>query len=538
MKKFFAHKLPQLFFIFSALQLSFGGFAQGNTVVVNQTITYTKASPSGGIIANIGGNNIHSFTSGGTLSVPSGYTANGVEVLIVAGGGGGGCRHAGGGGAGGLIRSTNYTLSQAQSIVVGSGGTGALNTSYPSGNNGTQSSFAGLVATGGGGGGSNNAVGQPGGSGGGGSNGTLGGTGIAGQGNKGGDQNNGQGCCWAWGVGGGGYSAAGGSTTGDYGSNGGAGIALTISGSSVSYADGGGGGNGNTGTSFTGGNGSGGSGGNINNINGFNATANTGSGGGGGGATSPNSGSGGSGSSGIVIIKYAAPSSGTWSSDNTAIATVDVNGVVKGISAGTTNINYATVNGSSSSNYIQPVTVTKPLPITLLYFIATYNECTAQLLWKTTGEINSSYYAVENSSNGITFDQAAKIASLNTATGGIYAQSFTGLTSGITYYRLKIVDADGKYTYSKTIAVTINGNCGKGIKLKISPNPVKSSLEVTGVEKGSYLSLLNYVGKKLITLIARNTTQSLDMSVYPNGVYILCSVSEAGNIQSLKVVKR
>lgn len=538
MKMIFEGFMPQLILSFLAAQLNFNGFTQGKTIAINQTMVFTSASPSGGVLTTVNGYNIHTFKIGGTLSVPNGYTADGVEVLIVAGGGGGGYRHAGGGGAGGLIDNTSYTLTTTQSVVVGNGGIGATDTNDPDHNvNGGQSSFGGSIAIGGGAGGNNSSQGQNGGSGGGGSNGSYGGLGTAQQGQKGGNQYNGQGCCHAWGAGGGGYLVAGADPNGDFGSNGGAGASFNISGSSVNYADGGGGGNGIDTTIFTGGNGSGGSGGNPSNLAGLDGTANTGSGGGGGGANSNTSGLGGSGGSGIVIIKYAATSTGTWSSDNAAIATVDVNGVVTGISAGTTAINYIVLNGSSSSKYIQQVTVTGLLPVTMLYFIAAQKDCITQLSWKTTTEINNSYYAVEHSRDGIVFTQAAKVKSINMATGSTYAYTFTSLTDGTNYYRLKIVDIDNKYTYSKTIAVTTSFNCGKGIQLRISPNPSKSLIVVSGMEKGSCLSLLNSSGKQLIKIIAKASTQCINISAYPIDVYFLRNVAPTGNTQTVKLVK-
>jgi hypothetical protein len=264
-----------------------GGSCSVNAVCTGGTITY----PSGATV--------HTFTSSGTLRCPSNKT---VQYLVVAGGGGGGRRHAGGGGAGGLLSgslaingNTNY------SITVGGGGAGS--TGGTNGGSGGNSIFASKTATGGGGGGSNNRVGIAGGSGGGGSNGTVGGNGTSGQGNKGGNQNNGNGCCHGYGNGGGGAGAAGANTTGSAGSAGGVGIQSSISGSNIYYAGGGGGGNGSNNSVYSGGSGGGGNGG----TNAKNCTAgqaNTGGGGGGGGANGSPSENGCNGGSGIVIIRY------------------------------------------------------------------------------------------------------------------------------------------------------------------------------------------------------------------------------------------
>lgn len=261
---------------------------------------------------------IHVFKASGTFTPTRNLTA---DYLVVAGGGGGGRENfdsgiGGGGGAGGLRSTVGTTggggsLESALSLTAGTsytvtiGAGGAARTTGGVGNNGSNSVFSTITSTGGGGGGGgvsgNNNPGQTGGSGGGGQGDTTGingGAGTANQGYAGGAANNG-------GEPGGG--AAGGGGAGEAGNTdgfgeGGDGVSVSISGSSVTYGGGGGGAN----YTFTagGGAGGGGAGGRSTISNGVNGTSNTGGGGGGGG----NDGSfttSGAGGSGIVIVRYA-----------------------------------------------------------------------------------------------------------------------------------------------------------------------------------------------------------------------------------------
>jgi hypothetical protein len=260
------------------------GGAGGSGVVI---ISYTSATPRfvGGTLTTSGGNQIHTFTSSGTLSPLTPVTAS---YLVVAGGGSGGSvGYGGGGGAGGLLTSSTTLYSGATYVVtVGAGGAAVADSPGSRGNNGSNSVLSGTGLTtvtstggGGGGGGSGGSVnGNSGGSGGGGSSTGTGGAGTSGQGNNGA-----AGVTSTRGGGGGGAGAA--ATTGD----GGNGSASSISGSSVTYAGGGGALGGSTGG--TGGGGAAGVAG----------TTNTG---GGGGASASAAGSG-SGGSGTVIISYA-----------------------------------------------------------------------------------------------------------------------------------------------------------------------------------------------------------------------------------------
>jgi len=266
----------------------------------------------GGSVAFDGEYRVHTFTSSGTFSTTLDLT---VDILVVAGGGGGG-QGGGGGGAGGLIYNTNISLAAGSyTVTIGSGGARAVqiqNAVHPvlnyQGSNGGNSTFDSLyTAIGGGGGGSHNTGssfswssnpsgrsrddGRSGGSGGGaafnwnisslgGCQRPTGGAGTAGQGNSGGSSCSGGNCDSPRRAGGGGGAGGAGVSCGS--ANGGVGLQVNITGSSVYYAGGGGG--------WSGGTGGQGGGGNYAVV----ATPNTGGGGG----------SSADGADGIVIVRY------------------------------------------------------------------------------------------------------------------------------------------------------------------------------------------------------------------------------------------
>ena len=255
---------------------------------------------------------VHTFTEDSTFTTDRALT---VDILVVAGGGGGG--YAGGGaGAGGLIYNTNISLAAGSySVTIGSGGAKGVevtNSSHPrinyQGSNGGNSTFGSLyTAIGGGGGGSHNTgssygwnsnpsgrsreQGRSGGSGGGsgfnwnisslgGCQRPSAGAGTAGQGNSGGRSCTGGNCDNPRRAGGGGGAGGAGVSCGS--ANGGVGLQINITGSSVYYAGGGGG--------WSSGVGGQGGGGNYAVV----ATPNTG---GGGGSLA-------NGADGIVIVRY------------------------------------------------------------------------------------------------------------------------------------------------------------------------------------------------------------------------------------------
>jgi hypothetical protein len=253
-----------------------------------------------------------------------------VQYLVVAGGGAGGAtpgntNGGGGGGAGGVVTSSFSAASgTTYNVTVGAGGASA-------GASGANSVLSGIAtAIGGGGGGLNPGnAGSAGGSGGGGAgNGGTGGSATVGQGNAGGSTSTSNGA-----GGGGGLLGAGGAGGGGVGGAGGSNGNSTITGSTITFAGGGGGSGGTTGgpggTGGAGGGGGAGAGGNIA-AAGSSAGANTGSGGGGGGD------GGGLGGSGFVIL---------------SIPTVSYTGTITGAPTITTNGANTILRFNSSGSY-------------------------------------------------------------------------------------------------------------------------------------------------------------------------------------------
>lgn len=282
------------------------------------TYTQTKWASwngTGGTVTYDGLYTVHTFTSSGYFNV-TGTMAG--EYLIVAGGGGGSMA---GGGAGGVLSNSSYVFTEGNySVVVGTGGLGRDGAGV-SGDNGTNSSFNGIVAMGGGGGRESGVVyGSNGGSGGGGSASgtfqTYGGRTVLGQGYDGGGNGNAKASPYVAGGGGGAGSVGGNASTGVCGA-GGNGTTNDIYNGTNLYYGGGGGGSAYLGgaTNGVGGLGGGGAGDDSTPQHGTNGT-------GAGGGGTPTGIVGGNGGSGIVIFRYLTPT------DTAEITLIDPNGNV------------------------------------------------------------------------------------------------------------------------------------------------------------------------------------------------------------------
>jgi hypothetical protein len=273
-----------------------------------------------------------------------------VDFLVVAGGGGGGSDMGGGGGAGGLrtsygsssgggqnaLNSLDLATATDYTVTVGAGGNKGSGTFTNNAAAGSNSVFDTITSTGGGKGAARTGSATP-------NNGGTGGSGGGGSGKSGGGAggsggsrtssplqgfNGGSGISAAsidGGGGGGGASEVGTNATNGGQADGGDGLSVSITGSSVAYA-GGGGGNGNG----VGGSGGGG----THQTNGTNNR-----GGGGGGAYSSQT--AGNGGSGIVILRYPDAYTITIGAGLTGSTATDGSDKVTTFTAGTGTISFS-----------------------------------------------------------------------------------------------------------------------------------------------------------------------------------------------------
>jgi len=114
------------------------------------------------------------------------------------------------------------------------------------------------------------------------------------------------------------------------------------------------------------------------------------------------------------------------------------------------------------------------LPLTLLSFNGKREEKSIELDWTTTNETNVSHFELQRSFNGSEFEQFTNMAAKNNVAINQYNAIDNSLeavnaTTNI-YYRLKMIDNDGKYSYSKIVMV----QPVKQSNISVFPNPVKN----------------------------------------------------------------
>lgn len=152
------------------------------------------------------------------------------------------------------------------------------------------------------------------------------------------------------------------------------------------------------------------------------------------------------------------------------------NGVTTGIgsiSANLTNINGPIVLSSGSSS----------LPIKLVQFDAKVVGDAVEITWTTAEEKNNDFFSIERSEDGQTFEKIEEIDGAGNSNQIIkYKTMDDQPLPGVSYYRLKQTDFDGKFTYSPLRAINRGTNTLSNdppIEVKsLGPNPFSDQLNI------------------------------------------------------------
>jgi hypothetical protein len=163
-----------------------------------------------------------------------------------------------------------------------------------------------------------------------------------------------------------------------------------------------------------------------------------------------------------------------------------------------------------------------PLPVTLSALGGKHTLEGNLLEWTTTAEVNNDYFAVERSFDAKSFSELSKIAALqNSAFAKNYKFLDPKTQKGISYYRLKQVDKDGTFAYSKMISI----DAGNLKDLRFFPNPVTSILNLEMPDHMTEevdLKIINVSGQIMVNkkrMKPKNGILSYDLERLPAGVY-------------------
>lgn len=161
--------------------------------------------------------------------------------------------------------------------------------------------------------------------------------------------------------------------------------------------------------------------------------------------------------------------------------------------------------------------------------------------WSTSSETNSAYFSIETSLNGTDFTEAGKLTAAGQSNDARnYRFTHQHINNRSFYYRIKLVDADGSFTYSKIIRINVTA-----IKAaSLYPNPVKDKTTISfSTQQNTFVTVnvTNASGLLLYTSSQRFTQgdhkMNVDLSLLPAGMYNLQLKDDAGNVQTFQFIK-
>jgi endonuclease I len=161
------------------------------------------------------------------------------------------------------------------------------------------------------------------------------------------------------------------------------------------------------------------------------------------------------------------------------------------------------------------------LPVTVTGFTAQKNNESVLLKWYATFETNFKKYEIERSTDGWGFYKIGEVAGRNLAN---YSFTDNNLPNANTvYYRLKMIDIDGKFSNSKIVSIRIANNFFNAL---VYPNPTREKLVVKlqqALSEKSQLVIADLSGRIVMQQQVTGGQKNIDLSVshLPAGRYFI-----------------
>lgn len=198
----------------------------------------------------------------------------------------------------------------------------------------------------------------------------------------------------------------------------------------------------------------------------------------------------------------------------------------------------ANFTGTSNAN---------PLPVKLMNFTAKNSSNDVLINWTSSQEMNVGKYEIEVSTNGTIFSKinitkAQGNSAVLTNYSFKHQNALEQLNAKTLYYRLKMVDNDGSFEYSKTVVV--NAHETNQVTAIVYPNPLTetSVLNISSTENETFkVTVFNLNGSSVFSKMVEinqdgNTISLNELNGLPKGIYFINIVGKAYN-NSIKLVK-
>ncbi|MFI5156850.1 MAG: T9SS type A sorting domain-containing protein [Chitinophagales bacterium] len=178
-----------------------------------------------------------------------------------------------------------------------------------------------------------------------------------------------------------------------------------------------------------------------------------------------------------------------------------------------------------------PQPAIKTLPLSLTTFTAQLFNKAVRLSWSTDMALNSSHFVVLRSSDGSSFDEVGLVFTdgerqNNSHKAYNFSDNIEGINSRILFYRLKMVDLDGKYSYSEMLQIRVVNDIEASL-VTAYPNPARNEIRVTvpsaWQNKQISYNIYNmegvHMGERI--MVRASQTETFPIADLPSGNYLI-----------------
>ncbi|TAD81304.1 MAG: T9SS C-terminal target domain-containing protein [Bacteroidetes bacterium] len=199
-------------------------------------------------------------------------------------------------------------------------------------------------------------------------------------------------------------------------------------------------------------------------------------------------------------------------------------------------INYSNnrIRAATFGRSVWESSLSQVLPVNLKAFSGVAGSLGIYLTWQTVTETGFDRFEIERSLEGSNWGKIATEAAKGS--NASYEVTDENPANGVNYYRLKMMDKDGKYTYSKI--VNVKWNKGNAKPLAIYPNPAKDKVFLAGnelVADDVTARIVDMSGKVVMITTVKNLRNGLQITNLPKGTYFL-EIADATAKKSLQFI--
>jgi hypothetical protein len=176
------------------------------------------------------------------------------------------------------------------------------------------------------------------------------------------------------------------------------------------------------------------------------------------------------------------------------------------------------------------------LPLNINGFTATAQGNSAVLQWSDATQTNTDHFEIQYSQNGSTWENIGVVnVAGNPTTASDYSYVQYSPATGAAYYRIAQVNSDGSSSYTAIQHLNF-GQLSGGVTCY--PNPARDRVTIaSAVDNFKSMQLLSIDGRVLQVTTGFRSGESIDLSGYPAGVYLVVVHHSDGTSQTTKVQK-